>query len=77
MVKEYNTIMMEGVVVGVGLLAIYMAISFVLDLISDYFKLDRFNLPIKLFISGYLFHIVCEYTGVNVWYSLAYCDLLK
>jgi len=30
-----------------------------------------------LFIVGALFHLLCEYTGVNVWYAKNYCKLLS
>ena len=31
----------------------------------------------SVLISGMLFHILCEYTGVNTWYSRDYCEKLK
>jgi hypothetical protein len=27
------------------------------------------------FISGFLFHITCEYSGINLWYAIKYCSL--
>ncbi len=27
-------------------------------------------------VSGFLFHFVCEYTGLNLWYAKDYCKLI-
>lgn len=34
------------------------------------------HMLLSVFISGGLFHIICEYTGVNIWYSKQYCDIV-
>ena len=31
---------------------------------------------LSVFLAGGLFHIICEATGVNIWYSKQYCDII-
>lgn len=38
---------------------------------------EEICLYLELIITGALFHIIFEYTGVNKWYSLNYVDKLK
>jgi len=70
--KSVNTILIEAVVVGVGLVILYN----IIDFLFAYFKypVQQFVL---LFLSGFLFHVLCEYTGVNVWYVKEYSKLIK
>ena len=38
-----------------------------------YFFLSRLAPPlVAVFLSGALFHLICEYTGVNAWYARNY-----
>jgi len=38
-----------------------------------YFFLSRLAPPlVAVFLSGALFHLICEYTGVNAWYAKNY-----
>jgi hypothetical protein len=66
--KHFSTVFFEALVVGLGLLVLF----FILQKLFP-----RMSLPSLLFIAGALFHLVCEYTGVNQWYSIKYCNLLK
>lgn len=65
-------LLIEAFVVGVLLLLLYKFIHSLFDFFgikSDY------TFDVILFISGFLFHILCEITGVNNWYltnSVAY-----
>jgi hypothetical protein len=68
--KTISTIFFEAVVVGAGL----VALVFILQAIP---ALKPLSLPLLLFIAGALFHVICEYTGVNQWYSVKYCNLLN
>jgi hypothetical protein len=51
---------LEAFVVGIALVFLY---SF----------LARLAPPlVAVFLSGALFHLICEYTGVNAWYARNY-----
>lgn len=65
----------EAVVVGIATVVIGTLVGFVMG------KLFSMNLPaickkwnknhimeITLFLTGFLLHIICEYTGINKWY---------
>lgn len=34
-------------------------------------------LMIELFVAGFVFHVVFEYTGLNKWYSFDYVERLR
>jgi hypothetical protein len=58
--KSPKTLALEAFVVGLLLAILFFIVS-------------RFasTLP-AVFISGALFHVICEYTGVNAWYARTY-----
>jgi len=66
--KHVSTVLFEALVVGLGLLVLFYLLQKLFAKMSQ---------PMLLFIAGALFHIICEYTGVNQWYSIKYCNLLK
>lgn len=70
MAKDLGLVLFEAVVVGIGLVILYEIIKMVMSV------KEKSNY-IVLFLSGFVFHVLCEYTGVNVWYSLKYCEILK
>lgn len=67
--------LIEGSIVGLFLVLIFVIISLLLSNIK-LLKNNNIQLYLSLFISGALFHILCEYTGVNVWYVKNYNELL-
>jgi hypothetical protein len=66
--KNVITIIKESIFVGIILVVLYE--------LYEYLWITT-NKMVNLFIVGALFHIICEYTGLNVWYSLEYCKMLK
>jgi len=68
--KPILTVIVEAIVVGAGLIAF---VYFVETYLSKYAPNVIQNKKIQnLFLSGFLFHIVFEYTGINMWYAKDY-----
>jgi hypothetical protein len=70
--KSFNTVFLEAVFVGALLVVVYIAVDFVFKTLN-YTDIQPFVL---LFLSGAFFHIVCEYTGINIWYVREYNKIL-
>lgn len=72
--KSIITVILEAAVVGICLiLFVFATQGFILPYIPKITETQQLEL---LFISGFLFHIVFEYTKINEWYSREYCKLL-
>jgi len=70
--KTFSTVITESIIVGIGLIVLYYLIDYSLQFLN--YKFPQY---IVLFVSGFIFHILCEYTGINLWYSKEYCKLIK
>ena len=58
--KPLSTLALEALIVGFLLVIIFMIVR-------------CFMAPVPaVFVSGAVFHIVCEFTGVNAWYARTY-----
>jgi hypothetical protein len=68
--KSVNAVLIEAAVVGVCLIAIVKIVRTVTEKWSP-------SEMLILFTSGFVFHIICEYIGVNKWYAVEYCKLLE
>jgi hypothetical protein len=68
--KPVLTVLIEAIVVGVGLIAfVYLVETY----LAKYFPKIIQNIKIQnIFLSGFLFHIVFEYSGINLWYAKDY-----
>lgn len=73
--KSVSKVIFEATVVGLFLIAIIKGVSdYILKYIPD---ITNSNKQLELlFTAGFLFHILFEYTGVNMWYSREYCKLI-
>lgn len=73
--KSITLVLTEAIIVGILLVGVVkLTKNYLLPHIPD---LSGQKQSIELFIiAGFLFHIACEYTGVNLWYSKEYCKLL-
>jgi hypothetical protein len=65
--KSISTVVMEATIIGILFIIMFMFLNL----------LNITNLNLKLFLSAFLFHIFCEITGLNIWYSKNYVDLLN
>ena len=76
MSKPFYQVMIEAIIVGQILIWVYYITKiFILPNITVFVDFTN-NEIATLFISGFLFHIICEVTGVNVWYAKNYYSLL-
>jgi hypothetical protein len=68
MQKDILRILFEALIVGLLLILVYNPINYILK---------GYDNNLILFISGSIFHIICEYTGINLWYVEDYNKILK
>jgi hypothetical protein len=73
--KPTTLVITEAIIVGILLIGfVKITKDYILPYIPNFSgKPENIELYI---IAGFLFHLVCEYTGVNLWYSKEYCKLL-
>lgn len=75
--KEISTIAFETLFVGVWLVILFLIILNLTSHIELFQKNHPKHMLTSVFLSGGLFHLICEITGLNVWYSKEYCKILK
>lgn len=83
--KPFPLVFTESLVVGGWLIIIFVIVMLLIGQIS-YFNIDqsdtefkkRHNIQMFLttFLSGGVFHLLCEYSGINIWYSKEYMKLV-
>ncbi len=81
MVKQPQTVLLEGVFVGLFLI-VFIYISSALLMIGGYpmKKMlkeceawnDTYVMESTAFLAGFLFHLTFEYAGINEWYAKNY-----
>lgn len=76
--KSYGQIfLIEAPIVGFALVLLFLSILFLLNFSTWFKKNHTVHMILSVLLSGMIFHILCEYTGVNTWYSRDYCEKLK
>lgn len=68
MTKDYTIVLIEAIVVGGLLVALFYIVK---SIIPNYSKM------VQLFITGATFHILCEISGINLWYVKDYVKRLN
>jgi hypothetical protein len=68
--KNFKLIFIESIVVAIGLIFLFI-------ILKNIFNNNITNNYLLIGLSGSLFHIICEYTGINIWYSKQYCKILN
>jgi hypothetical protein len=72
--KHVSLIAIEASVVGVCLIIlVYIFKNFITYIPNFSGKREEIEF---LFVIGVIFHVMFEYTGINLWYSKEYCKLL-
>jgi hypothetical protein len=67
--KPVTTVVIEAIIVGICLLFFTKLVESFMIKSSQKIDMDMIKV---IFISGFLFHIVFEYTGINFWYAVNY-----
>ena len=68
-VSEY--VFLEAIVIGAAFVISFFMIHWVaMKFVGEAAMMNHAYLAVQVFITAALFHIVCEYTGLNAWY----CD---
>lgn len=68
MTNYARKLLIEAIVVGLGLIVVGLSVSAAM---KGSRKVDReawYAMARALFVSGFLFHVLCEVAGVNAWY---------
>ncbi len=72
--KSIKQVAIETLFVGILLTFLFII---VLSITNPILKNNHMiHMLLSVFLSGSIFHILCEYTGVNIWYSKQYCDIV-
>ena len=66
MPKDYTTVLIEAFVIGILLVGLFNIIKKIIP---------QYSQMIILFVTGAAFHILCEISGINLWYAKNYLEI--
>jgi hypothetical protein len=75
MQKSTLQLILEAIAVGALLYPVYLLTKYVL--LPNILPFQVTNIYIILFVTGFLFHIICEITGINLLYVKNYNSILN
>lgn len=71
--KPVSTIIVESIFIGFVFVILFIVFLGIFNLTP----LDHmYNMILSAFVASATFHVLCEYTGLNVWYVNQYYKLL-
>ena len=66
-ISEY--VFLEAIVIGVAFVVLFFLVHWVaMKFVGDAAMMNHIYLAGQVFATAAIFHIVCEYTGLNAWY---------
>jgi hypothetical protein len=83
--KSFPLVVFESIAVGSGLICLFIILLFLIGLLpyfninhidDEFKKRHSIHMFLTTFLAGALFHLLCEYSGINVWYVNQYNKLL-
>lgn len=74
--KTFTRLAGETLFVGIGLVILFIGILLLTSYIQQLKDNHPYHMVLSAFLAGGLFHLICEWTGLNVWYSKDYCKTL-
>ena len=80
MKKPAYTVLLEAVFVGILLIVIYRIVDKLFPIVANATSIHPAyiqNKNVTLFLAGAIFHILCEITGINIWYVNNYNEILQ
>lgn len=77
MIKPFYQVVIEGIVVGQLLIWMYYITKSLI--VPNLIPIVNFtnNEAAIVFLSGFMFHLICEFTNINLWYVQNYYNILK
>ena len=68
-----RTLALEMIVVGIGLVLVSIFITLIESAVKRESQFQQIGPMISgVFVSGAVFHLICELTGLNKWYVARY-----
>jgi hypothetical protein len=74
MAKPNTVILTEATIVGIILILLFYVIQ---NLTDDLIKNNKYKFILQLFMTGALFHLIFEFSGLNIWYAKDYVKTYK